>query len=73
MVRDETAQTITYHDAWMEMWGVPVFYTPYFRHADVGVKRQSGLLNPGFSVSSGSLRRAGRASPISSSWTTTRT
>jgi LPS-assembly protein len=54
VVRDETAQTVTYHDAWMEMWGVPVFYTPYFRHADVGVKRQTGLLNPTFSVSSGS-------------------
>ena len=53
VVRDETAQTITYHDAWMEMWGVPVFYTPYFRHADIGVKRQTGLLNPSFSVSSG--------------------
>jgi LPS-assembly protein len=53
VVRDETAQTITYHDAWMEMWGVPVFYTPYFRHPDIGVKRQSGLLNPTFSVGSG--------------------
>jgi LPS-assembly protein len=53
VVRDETAQTITYHDAWMEMWGVPVFYTPFFQHPDVGVKRQSGLLNPTFSVSSG--------------------
>ena len=29
------------------MFGVPVFYTPYFRHADIGVKRQSGLLSPG--------------------------
>ena len=53
VVRDEVAQTITYHGAWMEMFGVPVFYTPYFRHADIGVKRQSGLLSPSFSVSSG--------------------
>ena len=53
VVRDEVAQTITYHGAWMEMFGVPVFYTPYFRHADIGVKRQSGLLSPGVSVSSG--------------------
>lgn len=53
VVRDETAQTITYHDAWMEMWGVPVFYTPFFQHPDVGVQRQTGLLNPSFSVSSG--------------------
>lgn len=53
VVRDEVADTITYHGAWMEMFGVPVFYTPYFRHADIGVKRQSGLLSPGISVSSG--------------------
>ncbi len=50
-LRDQDNQTITYHDAWMEMWGVPVFYTPWFRHPDIGVKRQSGLLSPGFSYS----------------------
>ncbi|MDY0884022.1 LPS assembly protein LptD [Dongia soli] len=50
--RDEEAQTLTYHDAWMEMWGVPVFYTPWFRHPDIGVDRQSGLLTPGMSYSS---------------------
>jgi LPS-assembly protein len=53
VVRDETAQTITYHGAWMEMFGVPMFYTPFFQHPDVGVERQTGLLNPTFSVSSG--------------------
>lgn len=53
VVRDETAQTITYHGAWMEMWGVPVMYTPFFQHPDVGVTRQTGMLNPTFSVSSG--------------------
>jgi len=53
VVRDEAAQTVTYHDAWMEMWGIPMFYTPWFRHPDAGVKRQSGFLNPVFSVSSG--------------------
>ena len=53
VVRDQTAQTITYHNAVMEMWGIPMFYTPYFQHPDAGVKRQSGLLNPEFSVSSG--------------------
>jgi LPS-assembly protein len=37
----------------MEMWGVPVFYTPYFQHPDIGVTRETGLLNPSFSVSSG--------------------
>jgi LPS-assembly protein len=53
VVRDETEQTITYHHAWMEMWGVPVMYTPWFRHADIGVDRQTGILAPIFSISSG--------------------
>jgi LPS-assembly protein len=51
VLRDQDAQTITYHDAWMEMWGVPVFWTPWFRHPDFGVQRQSGMLTPGFSYS----------------------
>lgn len=51
VLRDEDAQTITYHNAWMEMWGVPIFWTPWFRHPDIGVQRQSGLLTPGFSYS----------------------
>lgn len=50
-LRDTDAQTVTYHDAWMEMWGVPIFWTPWFRHPDFGVQRQSGLLTPGFSYS----------------------
>lgn len=49
VLRDQDAQTVTYHDAWMEMWGVPVFWTPWFRHPDFGVQRQSGVLTPGFS------------------------
>lgn len=53
-VQDKDKGTITYHDAWMEIYGVPVFYTPYFQHADVGVKRQSGLLAPGGSYSKSS-------------------
>ena len=45
-VQDKDKGTITYNDAWMEIFGVPVFYTPWFQHADVGVKRLSGLLAP---------------------------
>jgi LPS-assembly protein len=52
VLRDEDAQTITYHNAWMEMWGVPIFWTPWFRHPDFGVQRQTGLLAPGFAYSS---------------------
>lgn len=53
VIQDDTQQTITYHDAWMEMWGLPVFWTPYFQHPAPGVKRASGLLEPRFSASSG--------------------
>jgi LPS-assembly protein len=51
-VRDKVAKTITYHDAWMEMFGVPVLYTPWFRHPDFGVDRQTGFLSPSLHFSS---------------------
>jgi LPS-assembly protein len=37
---------ITYHDATLEMFGIPVAYTPYFRQADPTVKHESGILTP---------------------------
>ncbi len=46
VIYDETKHTITYHDAFLEFFGVPVVYTPYFKHADPTVKRQSGFLAP---------------------------
>ena len=51
-IRDKVKRTITYHDAWLEMFGVPVLYTPWFRHPDFGVDRQSGLLAPSVHYSS---------------------
>lgn len=51
-VRDKVNKTITYHNAWMEMFGVPVFYTPWFRHPDFGVDRQTGFLSPSINFSS---------------------
>jgi len=51
-IRDKVKKTITYHDAWLEMFGVPVLYTPWFRHPDFGVDRQSGLLTPELHFSS---------------------
>ncbi|MBL0941432.1 MAG: LPS-assembly protein LptD [Alphaproteobacteria bacterium] len=43
---DTDSHDIIYTDAVMEMFGIPVFYTPYFRHPDPTVKRRSGLLSP---------------------------
>jgi LPS-assembly protein len=51
-IRDKVEKTITYHDAWLEMFGVPVLYTPWFRHPDFDVDRQSGLLTPELHYSS---------------------
>ena len=53
-IRDKVNRTITYHDAWLEMFGIPILYTPWFRHPDFGVDRQSGLLSPSFHYSSNS-------------------
>jgi LPS-assembly protein len=49
---DQEKATVTYRDAWLELGGVPVFYTPYLAHPDGTVRRQSGLLAPAFGSSS---------------------
>ncbi len=48
---DETNHDIIYTDAWMEVLGVPVLYTPYMRHPDPSVKQRSGILTPIISTS----------------------
>jgi LPS-assembly protein len=50
ITHDELAHDIVYRDAWLEVFGVPVLYTPYLSQPDPTVYRRSGLLN----VSSGS-------------------
>ena len=52
VIDDKATQTVEYHDAVMEIDGIPIFYTPYFSHPDPSVKRQSGFLPP--TVGSGS-------------------
>ena len=46
MVHDNDEHEIIYHDAWMEIFGVPVIFTPYFSMPDPSVKRRSGFLTP---------------------------
>lgn len=48
IIHDKDAQVIQYRDAWLEMFGVPVAYTPFFQHPDPTVERQSGFLSPTF-------------------------
>ncbi|MBI5119576.1 MAG: LPS-assembly protein LptD [Rhodospirillales bacterium] len=52
VTNDEKNQTLEYRDAWLEVAGIPVAYTPYFKHADPRVKRRSGFLPPTFGGSS---------------------
>ena len=46
VIHDTESKTIEYRDAWMEVAGVPVMYTPYLSHPDPTVRRRSGLLAP---------------------------
>lgn len=51
IVHDQAEASITYQDAWFQLYGVPIFYLPYFQHADPSVKRRSGFLMPEYSNS----------------------
>lgn len=46
VTHDEGAKTISYRDAWFELAGVPIAYTPYFSHPDGSEKQKSGFLTP---------------------------
>ncbi|NMM46290.1 LPS-assembly protein LptD [Rhodospirillaceae bacterium KN72] len=48
VVHNQADKQIEYYDASLELYGVPVAYTPYFTHPDPTVKRQTGLLAPSF-------------------------
>jgi len=52
VVHDQEAQQITYNHAFMEIYGLPVFYTPYFSHPDPTVERKPGFLAPTYRSSS---------------------
>jgi LPS-assembly protein len=52
VIHNTEEKRIEYRDAWLEVFGVPVVYTPYLSHPDPTVKRRSGLLAPTFSSSS---------------------
>jgi LPS-assembly protein len=46
IIHDKAARTVRYEHARLELFGVPVLYTPYFSHPDNTVKRKTGLLAP---------------------------
>lgn len=51
VTHDQEEKVLKYRHARMELFGVPVAYTPYFEHPDPTVERKSGFLSPtiGFS------------------------
>ncbi len=51
VIHDEAAQDIEYRNAYLEMHGVPVLYTPYLKHPDPSVDRRTGFLFPYFAYS----------------------
>ncbi len=48
---DREGQMVYYRDAWLEMGGIPVFYTPYLAHPDPTAGGMSGLLLPSLGAS----------------------
>lgn len=46
IIHDQQAASISYQDAQLELFGVPILYMPYFTHADPSVKRRTGFLIP---------------------------
>jgi LPS-assembly protein len=49
-IQDTSSQRITHRDAEVRMFGVPIFYTPYFSHPDPSAPRASGFLFPTLGV-----------------------
>lgn len=48
VIHDEEERVIHYENATLDVFGVPVLWTPYFRHPDPTVDRASGFLAPSF-------------------------
>jgi LPS-assembly protein len=52
VVHDQEKHTLTYDDAFLELLGIPVFYTPWLQHPDATVDKASGFLTPKLDSSS---------------------
>ena len=58
IVHDRNKKSVSYRNASLEMFGVPIAYTPYLSHPDPTVKRKSGFLVPRFGTTVNSSRFA---------------
>jgi LPS-assembly protein len=52
VTNDAVAKDIIYHDAFIDLFGVPLIYTPYFSMPDPSVDRRQGFLFPSFGSTS---------------------
>ena len=52
IVHDEALHDIIYYNALFEVYGYPIFWTPYMRTPDPTVERRSGVLTPTYGSSS---------------------
>ena len=46
VVHDRRFRQIYYYDAWLQLYGLPVAYTPFLISPDATAKRQTGFLTP---------------------------
>lgn len=47
---DDANQEVTYGDAQLELYGLPILYSPYFAHPTPGADNKSGFLAPTYST-----------------------
>ncbi len=48
VVHDQEKRDIIYRNAALEVFGIPVFWTPYLSHPDPTVRRRTGFLTPSY-------------------------
>lgn len=51
IIHDQESKNVQYTNAWLELFGIPIAYSPYLTHPDPTVERRSGLLVPRFGTS----------------------
>lgn len=51
VVQDKDSRTVQYRDATFELFGIPIFYSPYLAHPDPSAERASGILAPFLGIS----------------------
>jgi LPS-assembly protein len=47
---DDIEQTVVYEDAYFEVYGTPIMYTPYFSHPTPNADKKSGFLPPSYAT-----------------------